>query len=1511
MTTISLTAATYTENFDILVSSGSSSILPSGWELSESSTNANTIYTAGTGSSNAGDTYSFGASGSTDRALGGVQSGGLIPVFGVSFSNNTGSTITALKISYTGEQWRLGASNRADRIDFKYSIDAISLTTGTWADVDTLDFTAPSTTGTAGALDGNASTNRTEISNTITGLSIPTGGTVWLRWNSFDATGADDGLAIDNFSITPTVGSGTTVSVVSIVANDAAAAEAAQDVGIFRITRTGDAARALTVSYTIGGTATSGDYSKTLAGTATIPADESFTDVTITPIDDEALEEPETVILTLVDGTDYDLGSSTATVTIADNDATTGTIRIHDIQGAAHLSLLNGQGVVNVPGIVTAIASNGFYMQDPSPDLIEGSSEGIFIFTTNAAILSARRVGEAILVSGTVSEFRPGGSANNLTVTELINNEAIKSLSVIAWNNPPIKSISPTILGNGGRTIPPSIIDNDASNVETNGSFDPSQDGIDFYESLEGMLVQVNNPVTTSPTANFGTSEEIWVLADNGTNASNVSARGGSLITSSDFNPERIQIDDLNNSLALPDVNVGAKLSTFTGVINYDFGNYEVLVSTPPSVLQASSLQKEATNLTGSPTQLTVATFNVENLDPGDGDAKFAALASAIVDGLKSPDIINLEEIQDNNGATNDSVIDANLTLQTLINSIKTAGGPTYEYRQINPVDDSNGGEPGGNIRVGFLLNPQRVSFVDRPGGTSTSNTTASVSNNDAVAFLSSSPGLIDPTNVAFNNSRKPLVGEFQFNGQTLFVIGNHFNSKGGDQPLFGPNQPPTLASEVQRIQQATIVKDFVKSILAINPNSNIIVAGDLNDFEFSNPLTTLESGGLNTLIETLAANERYTYNYEGNAQVLDHIQVSNNLLSKLDGFDVVHINSEFADQVSDHDPGIARFNLPTPDINRAPTALNLSARSFNKYIAAGSAIVTLYSLDPDASNTFTYSLVSGNGSTDNAAFSISGDQLKIIASPEFRSKSSYAIRLRTTDQGGSSFDQSVTLIPANNNEIRDIRDLTYTTRIGQSVTARVMTPSGNIQGDVNFNRLAAAPSFTNQKAGLVIGQTGINFSLKLDQSSNSNTAKTFVDLAPLVDGLSTSNKCLAYFVYDTPSAGAAPVATPFTYDPIKKAGARFFDLDGNGTPDTADLQFVDGGHGDKDGVKNGVVVDHSTTAGVVSLIPKFTATATALTVADPLDSTSPAALTVRATLTAKAASVNQIGYVALNANEADTLTYELVRDRGSILLANLENSGTPNVAAMKFQRDINLINGQKLVFFEVVDTTLESLLAKNTTLQGFGTSFRTLDLSKSTDTAATASKGGNTVALSLLNESAIAGLGDLISSQMADTPILDFTGLAGRTLEGSVSLAREANYDTTIGFYRIQRADGAVRDPITNALITPGSAGYRTAALSSTNLFSGFGTLAVANGATRTDTIAAFNESGLLAPYATVAQTGDTFFSFGSANSDGLNHFRVLGSGVIGLEDIAGGFDQDFDDNIVSFNFKLKDTMA
>ncbi|MBD2677793.1 MULTISPECIES: putative Ig domain-containing protein [Nostoc] len=731
----------------------------------------------------------------------------------------------------------------------------------------------------------------------------------------------------------------------------------------------------------------------TVPTTVTFTGNSSTVTFAVNAVDDLILDGSQTVTITAA-ATNFTNGS--ADITVTDNEVAP-SIKINEIQGTAHISALVGQTVNNVAGIVTVLRSNGFYLQDPNPDNDDRTSEAIFVFTSSAPTVS---VGDSILVTGTVTEFRPGNNANNLTITQ-ITTPTIVTLS--SGNALP----TATILGNGGRTIPTTVIDNDTSgNIETGTTtFDPAQDGIDFYESLEGMLVQVNNPIATSPTGNFGTSQEIWVLADNGANATGRTARGGSLISPSDFNPERIQIDDLNNALVLPEVNVGTQLSTVVGVVSYDFSNYEVLVSTAPTVVQNSTLEKEVTNLTATTDQLTIATFNVENLDPNDIPTKFSDLANSIVNNLKSPDIISLEEIQDNNGPINDSVVDASVTFQQLINAIAAAGGPTYEYRQINPVDDTNGGEPGGNIRVGFLFNPNRVSFVDRPGGSSTSSTT--VTNNSGVPTISNSPGLIDPTNSAFNSSRKPLVGEFTFNGETVYVIGNHFNSKGGDQPLFGVNQPPTLTSEVQRQQQATLVKNFVQSILAIDPNANIVVAGDLNDFEFSNPVNTVKSAGLNSLIETLPQNERYTYNFEGNAQTLDHVLVSGNLLSKLDGYDVVHINSEFADQNSDHDPSVARFNISGND---APTDITLSATSVNENVPANTVIGTFITTDPDTGDTFTYSLVTGTGDTDNAAFTIDGNSLQIKASPDFETKSSYSIRLGSTDNGGLSVEKVLTI---------------------------------------------------------------------------------------------------------------------------------------------------------------------------------------------------------------------------------------------------------------------------------------------------------------------------------------------------------------------------------------------------------------------------------------------------------------------------------------------------------------------
>lgn len=194
-------SGTYVQNFDILANSGSSNVLPEGWYFIESGSNANTLYTAGTGSSNTGDTYSFGQSGSSERAFGGLLSGSLIPTIGAKLINNTGFTITQIPISYYGEMWRLGATGRFDSLVFEYSLDADSLNNGTWIKVDSLSFVSPDTSAPAGARDGNNSNYRTLLNYVITGLNIPNGSTFWIRWRDYNASGADDGLAVDSFQI--------------------------------------------------------------------------------------------------------------------------------------------------------------------------------------------------------------------------------------------------------------------------------------------------------------------------------------------------------------------------------------------------------------------------------------------------------------------------------------------------------------------------------------------------------------------------------------------------------------------------------------------------------------------------------------------------------------------------------------------------------------------------------------------------------------------------------------------------------------------------------------------------------------------------------------------------------------------------------------------------------------------------------------------------------------------------------------------------------------------------------------------------------------------------------------------------------------------------------------------------------------------------------------------------------------------------------------------------------------
>ncbi|MFI2433755.1 endonuclease/exonuclease/phosphatase family protein [Streptomyces sp. NPDC018693] len=589
--------------------------------------------------------------------------------------------------------------------------------------------------------------------------------------------------------------------------------------------------------------------------------------------------------------------SAASTIVLTSPAQADSAVRIHDIQGTTRTSPYAGRQVTDVAGIVTGVrtygSSRGFWIQDPHPDSDQATSEGVFVFTSSTPKVA---VGDSVTVSGTVSEFVPGGTASgNQSITQITR----PTITVLSGGN---AVPAATVIDAG--SVPAAYAP--AGDAAAQGSInslplEPAKYALDRYESLEGMNVRVADTRVVGATDPF---TELWVTVKPDENAGR---RGVTVYGSYDAqNTGRLQIQSLGAKADFPVANVGDVLTDATeGPLDYSqFGGY-TLVAHTIGTLRSAGLERETTRRQKAH-ELAIATYNVENLDPS--DATFDEHAAAIVHNLRSPDIVSLEEIQDNNGTTDDGTVAADATMRKLVDAIVAAGGPAYDWRSVDPVDKTDGGQPGGNIRQVFLFNPQRVSFTDRAGGDAT--TAAGVTKVRGKAALTVSPGRIDPQNAAWENSRKPLVGEFSFRGRAVFVIANHFNSKGGDQSLHSQYQPPTRGSEIQRAAQATAVHSFVKDILAKQRNAHVVTLGDINDFEFSGTAKILEADGvLWSAIKSLPRSERYSYVYQGNAQTLDQILISPSIRRGCAfEYDSVHINAEFNDQISDHDPQVLRF---------------------------------------------------------------------------------------------------------------------------------------------------------------------------------------------------------------------------------------------------------------------------------------------------------------------------------------------------------------------------------------------------------------------------------------------------------------------------------------------------------------------------------------------------------------------------------------------------------------------------
>ena len=279
-------------------------------------------------------------------------------------------------------------------------------------------------------------------------------------------------------------------------------------------------------------------------------------------------------------------------------------------------------------------------------------------------------------VTGKVAEYNEG-SSSNLTSTQ-IEPQSIKNLG--QGQQLP----DPVTLGKGGRPIPAAIIDNDGMTT-----FDPEEDAIDFYESLEGMLVRLPRPTIISPYWTSGGTYNIATRVENDI-ADVITPAGGLVLKEQgNFNPRRLLIAYGN-----PGQEVGTG-DTFAddviGVIGYNSGNFKVIPAKGELPAIHSSFKQEVSTIDVKDEQLSVATYNIENFYPGVSSAKINKLAESIVNNIKSPDIIGLVEVQDNNGEQNTGTTAADQSYQTLINAIKATGGPTYSFTDIEPVNNNDG----------------------------------------------------------------------------------------------------------------------------------------------------------------------------------------------------------------------------------------------------------------------------------------------------------------------------------------------------------------------------------------------------------------------------------------------------------------------------------------------------------------------------------------------------------------------------------------------------------------------------------------------------------------------------------------------------------------------------------------------------------------------------------------------------------------------------------------------------
>ncbi len=835
----------YTEDFNTLANTGTSTATPNGWGISEIGTAANDSYAAGTGSSQTGNTYSFGTAASSERALGALLSNALNPIFGASFTNNTVAELTRLDVSYTGEQWRIGALARTDRIDFQWSTDATSLTTGTWSDVDALDFTGPVTTGTIGQLDGNLAANRTALAGSIV-ANIPSGSIFWIRWTDFNPAGSDDGLSVDDFSLTPRQSD--QAPIITATSPVSGASSVALDANITLtfsepVSTTRDwftIVCATSGSHTANGSG--GPTTFTLDPVANFASNESCTVTVVRAgVTDQDADDPPNNM-----AADFALTFQTADVLVCGDIAT----KVHQVQGSGAATPMSN-AIVVVEGVVVgdyqqAGGFNGFYVQEEAGDADADplTSEGIFVFNTSFAVNS----GDVVRVRGRAGEF--SGQTQ-------------------------LSSVSALLVCSSGATAPAAPVSLPVADIAD-------------LERFEGMLVNFAQTLTATEVFTLARFGEVSLSgAGRLYTPTAVTTPGAAAIAQEQLNDRsRIILDDGNNQQnidptlypqgglsASNTLRVGDTLAGLTGVMDFRFSSYRVQPVGPISFAHANARTAAPDGVGGN---LKIASFNVLNFFNGDGlgggfptargattpfelQRQLVKEVSALM--AMNADIVGLMEIE-NDAQPNSALED----LVEALNAVMGAG--TYAFIDTGVIGTDA-------IKVALIYKPAAVT---------------------PIGLFKTITSAVDPRFVDTLN-RPSLAQTFEHNmsGQTLTVVVNHLKSKGSSCNHVG--DPDLGDGQGNCNKTRTAAAAALASWLATDPTSSgdpdFLILGDLNSYTFEDPITTLTSSGYTNLIRTFGGLTPYSYVFQGESGYLDHALATSSLASQVTGVTDWHINPD------------------------------------------------------------------------------------------------------------------------------------------------------------------------------------------------------------------------------------------------------------------------------------------------------------------------------------------------------------------------------------------------------------------------------------------------------------------------------------------------------------------------------------------------------------------------------------------------------------------------------------------